>query len=109
VNSTNPPVQRTLAGQRAASKESPMSVASSFTLSDPDLLRERCLVGGEWRDADSKGRCEVRNPATGELLGTVPDMGAAETRQAIEAAHAAFPSWAARTAKERTRKTSRSS
>jgi len=101
VNSTNPPVQRTLAGQRAASKESPMSVASSFTLADPDLLRERCLVGGEWRDADNRGRCEVRNPATGELLGTVPDMGAAETRQAIEAAHAAFPSWAARTAKER--------
>jgi succinate-semialdehyde dehydrogenase / glutarate-semialdehyde dehydrogenase len=42
----------------------------------------------------------VRNPATGETLGSVPNMGAEETRVAIEAAAAAFPAWAARTAKE---------
>jgi len=70
-------------------------------LSDPDLLRRQCLVGGEWRDADSGAQCEVRNPANGGLLGTVPDMGAAETRRAIDAAHAAFPAWAGRTARER--------
>ena len=70
-------------------------------MSDPDRLRERGLIGGEWRDADSSASCEVRNPASGELLGTVPDMGADETRHAIDAAHAAFPAWAKKTAKER--------
>ena len=74
---------------------------SSLSLRDPDLLRQRCPIGGQWRDADSGGTCEVTNPATGALLGTVPDMGQAETRQAIEAAHAAFPAWAKKTAKER--------
>ena len=73
----------------------------TFSLSDPDLLRQRALIAGQWRDADGGGRCEVRNPASGELLGTVPDMGATETRQAIDAAHAAFPAWAKKTAKER--------
>ncbi|MCA0392562.1 MAG: NAD-dependent succinate-semialdehyde dehydrogenase [Proteobacteria bacterium] len=70
-------------------------------LSDPDLMRQRCPAGGEWRDADDGGTCEVRNPATGAVLGTVPDMGATETRRAIDAAHAAFPAWSRRTAKER--------
>ncbi|HZV39239.1 MAG TPA: NAD-dependent succinate-semialdehyde dehydrogenase [Pseudoxanthomonas sp.] len=72
-----------------------------LSLSDPDLLRQRCLIGGEWRDADSGASCEVRNPANGEPLGTVPDMGAAETRRAIDAAHGAFPAWAKKTARER--------
>src|SRR5690606_26812566 len=70
-------------------------------LDDPGLLRRQCPVGGAWRDADGGAACEVLNPATGEVLGTVPDMGPAETRAAIEAASAAFPAWAARTAKER--------
>ena len=70
-------------------------------LEDPGLLRAQCPVGGAWRDADAGGRCEVTNPATGERLGTVPDMGAAETRTAIEAASSAFPAWAARTAQDR--------
>lgn len=77
---------------------------SSFSppsLSDPDLLRTRSFIGGQWCDADGGGTCDVANPATGALLGTVPDMGAAETRRAIEAAHAAFPAWAKKTAKER--------
>ena len=73
----------------------------TLTLSDPDLLRQQCLIDGQWRDADGGARCEVRNPANGALLGTVPDMGAAETARAIDAAHAAFPAWAAKTAKER--------
>ena len=72
-----------------------------LVLSDPDLLRQRGFIGGQWRDADGGGRCEVRNPASGELLGTVPDMGADETRRAIDAAHAAFPAWSKQAAKER--------
>ncbi len=74
---------------------------TDLVLSDPDLLRQRALIAGQWRDADGGGRCEVRNPASGELLGTVPDMGAAETRRAIDAAHDAFPAWSKKTAKER--------
>ena len=70
-------------------------------LRDPDLLRTRAFVGGKWLDAASGRSHKVTNPATGETIGTVPDMGAAETRQAIEAAAQAFPAWAARTAKER--------
>ncbi|MBV8784026.1 MAG: NADP-dependent succinate-semialdehyde dehydrogenase [Gammaproteobacteria bacterium] len=68
---------------------------------DPELLRHRAFVGGEWCDSDTGATHPVLNPATGETLGTVPHMGAAETRRAIEAARAAFPAWAARTAKER--------
>ncbi len=70
-------------------------------LRDPELLRTRAFIGGRWLDADAGATHPVRNPATRELLGTVPVMGAAETRRAIEAAHGAFPAWAARTAKER--------
>ena len=72
-----------------------------LTLTDPKLLRMQGYIGGQWVDADDAATWPVTNPATGERLGTVPDMGAAETRRAIEAAHAAFPAWAGRTAKER--------
>ena len=76
--------------------------SSSFPLIlDRTLLRSQCLIGGQWRDADNGATCEVLNPATGESLGSVPDMGAAETRLAIEAAHGAFPAWSRRTARER--------
>jgi succinate-semialdehyde dehydrogenase/glutarate-semialdehyde dehydrogenase len=70
-------------------------------LADRDLLRMRCLIGGEWRSADGERTIEVTNPATGEMIGTVPRCGTSETRRAIEAATAAFPTWARRTAKER--------
>jgi succinate-semialdehyde dehydrogenase/glutarate-semialdehyde dehydrogenase len=70
-------------------------------LRDPDLLRTHALIGGKWLDAVSGATHTVVNPATREPLGTVPDMGIAETRQAIEAAAQAFPAWAAHTAKER--------
>ncbi|MBV8146444.1 MAG: NAD-dependent succinate-semialdehyde dehydrogenase [Gammaproteobacteria bacterium] len=70
-------------------------------LRDPDLLRTRAFIGGEWLEARSGATHPVVNPATGERIGTVPDMGAAETRRAIEAAAAAFAPWAALTAKER--------
>ena len=70
-------------------------------LKDEYLLRQRCYVGGAWTDADDGTTIPVTNPATGETLGTVPRMGAAETRRAVEAAHAAWPAWRKRTAKER--------
>ena len=70
-------------------------------LKNPDLLRTQAHIGGAWVNADSGATCEVMNPATGEPLGTVPDMGAAETRRAIAAAGSALPAWAAKTAKER--------
>ncbi|HQR48024.1 MAG TPA: NAD-dependent succinate-semialdehyde dehydrogenase, partial [Steroidobacteraceae bacterium] len=72
-----------------------------FTLKDPTLLRQQCYVDGTWIDADGGGKIDVTNPATGEVIGTVPNLQAAETRRAIEAAAAAFPAWAAKTAKER--------
>ena len=70
-------------------------------LRDPQLLRTRAFIGGEWLNASDGATHPVSNPATREVLGTVPVMGVAETRRAIEAAQAAFPAWAARTAKER--------
>lgn len=70
-------------------------------LKDPTLLRHQCYLDGTWVDADSKASIKVLNPANNALLGSVPYMGAAETRRAIEAAHAAQPSWRAKTAKER--------
>jgi len=72
-------------------------------LSDKSLWKEQAFINGEWLPAASGQTTEIRNPASGEPLGTVPDMGAAETRRAIEAAHAAFPLWAKKTAGERAR------
>ena len=70
-------------------------------LRDPSLLRTQAFIGGRWIDADSGASVTVRNPATGATLGTVPQLGGAETRRAIAAAYAGFPAWAAKTARER--------
>ena len=70
-------------------------------LTDSNLFRTQAYIGGKWENANSGATRDVVNPATGEKIGTVPDMGVAETRRAIEAAKAAFPAWAAKTAKER--------
>lgn len=70
-------------------------------LRDPDLLRTRAFIGGEWLDANKGAKLSVVNPATREPIGTVPDMSAADTRRAIEAAAQAFPAWAAQTAASR--------
>ena len=72
-----------------------------MNLSDSKLFRQQCYINGEWLDADSGGTIDVTNPASGEVIGTVPKMGAVETRKAIEAANAALPAWRAKTAKER--------
>ena len=76
---------------------------NKLKLGDPTLWKERGFVGGQWAAADSGQTTEIRNPATGDVLGSVPDMGAAETRRAIEAAHAALPAWSRKTAGERAR------
>jgi succinate-semialdehyde dehydrogenase/glutarate-semialdehyde dehydrogenase len=68
-----------------------------------DLLLERAYVDGRWVDADAGATFEVADPATGEVLATVPRMGAAETRRAIEAAGRALPGWRATLAKDRAR------
>jgi succinate-semialdehyde dehydrogenase / glutarate-semialdehyde dehydrogenase len=70
-------------------------------LKDSALFRQRCYVDGTWIDADSKGTITVTNPADGAVLGTIPNLGAAETRRAIEAANRAYPAWRALTGKER--------
>ena len=70
-------------------------------LQDMRLFRQQCYVDGAWVDADDRSTLTVSNPATGVQVGTVPKMGAAETRRAIEAAQAAWPAWRAKTAKER--------
>lgn len=72
-----------------------------LTLKDPTLLRQQCYLDGQWLDADGGAVIEVTNPATGKSLGTIPKMGAGETRRAIEGANRALPAWRARTAKER--------
>jgi len=70
-------------------------------LTDSNLWRSQGYINGKWENANGGATHDVINPATREKIGTVPDMGVAETRRAIEAAHAAFPAWAAKTAKER--------
>ncbi|MFQ6239890.1 NADP-dependent succinate-semialdehyde dehydrogenase [Sinorhizobium meliloti] len=72
-----------------------------MNLKDPSLFRQAALVGDTWIEADPKNAIEVNNPATGEIIGRVPKLGAAETRTAIEAAARVQKEWAARTAKER--------
>jgi len=74
-----------------------------IALKDRSLWKERAFIGGQWLAADSGLTTEIRNPANGELLGTVPQMATGETRRAIEAAHAAMPGWAKKTAGERAR------
>ncbi len=70
-------------------------------LKDPDLFRQQAYVAGTWMDAEGGARDTVINPATSEKIGTVPRMGATETRRAIEAASFAMKAWAATPAKDR--------
>jgi succinate-semialdehyde dehydrogenase/glutarate-semialdehyde dehydrogenase len=76
-------------------------VKPAIQLKDMGLFRQQCYIDGQWVDADDKSTLAVYNPADGQQIGTVPGMGAAETRRAIEAANAAWPAWRAKTAKER--------
>ncbi|MBD9529960.1 NAD-dependent succinate-semialdehyde dehydrogenase [Paracoccus sp. PAR01] len=62
-------------------------------LADPDLLRQSALIGGIWVQAAGGATLEVTDPATGAVIGSVPDVSGAQTRAAIEAADAAFQNW----------------
>ncbi|MGH8768708.1 MAG: NADP-dependent succinate-semialdehyde dehydrogenase [Burkholderiales bacterium] len=79
----------------------PRDNAFTLSLKDQKLFRQQGYINGQWRDADSKATINVTNPADGSVIGTIPKMGAAETRRAIEAANAALPAWRAKLAKER--------
>ncbi len=79
----------------------PLDANFALQLKDKKLFRQQGYVNGAWVDADSKATVNVTNPADGSVIGTIPKMGAAETRRAVEAASAALPAWRARLAKER--------
>ncbi len=70
-------------------------------LKDPGLLKTQAYINGEWVDADDGATFDVHNPANQEVVATVANVGAAETRRAIEAAEVAQRDWAARPATER--------
>ncbi|HEX9397530.1 MAG TPA: NADP-dependent succinate-semialdehyde dehydrogenase [Burkholderiales bacterium] len=71
----------------------------ALSLKDAKLFREQCYIDGAW--VGGKKTLAVHNPASGAILGSVPDLGTEETRRAIEAAERAWPAWRAKTAKER--------
>jgi succinate-semialdehyde dehydrogenase/glutarate-semialdehyde dehydrogenase len=70
-------------------------------LRQSNVLRQQAFIGGAWVEADSGAFFETRDPASGMLIGRVPDMGAAETRRAVAAAESALPAWRALSAKQR--------
>ncbi len=72
-------------------------------LNDPHLLKNLCYINGQWLPAKSGKTIPVTNPANGETLGEVPDMGEQEACEAVDAAYAALPEWSAQTAQERSR------
>ena len=67
-----------------------LNPTSPLPLKDPTLFRQANYIDGKWVEADSGRTLVVKNPATGEAIGEVPALGAAETRRAIEAAHRAL-------------------
>ena len=77
------------------------TTSSGVQLTDANLFRQSSYVDGQWINARSGGVIDVDNPATGEIVGTVPKLGGAETRDAIEAANRALPGWRKKTARER--------
>ena len=79
----------------------PTSTVTGVQLTDSKLFRQSCYVDGAWANATSGATVAVDNPATGEIIGSVPKFGAAETRTAIEAAGRALAEWRKKTAKER--------
>jgi len=72
-----------------------------LTLNDSALFRSQCYVGGRWIDADGNAVIPVDNPSSGETIGTVPNLGTAETRRAIDAAFDAWAAWRALTPLQR--------
>ncbi len=74
---------------------------NSIQLQDPTLLKSQVLIDGQWRHATDGATIDVHNPATHALIGTIPNVGAVQTQEAIESAERAFGTWKLRTAEER--------
>lgn len=74
---------------------------TTIALNDPSLLKSQCFINGQWVDATEGAIQEVRNPATGRLICTVPDADSEQAQQAIDAAEQAFDGWKNRTAEDR--------
>lgn len=74
---------------------------STLKLKDPTLLKSQVLIDGQWRNANNGSTKEVRNPANGELIGLIPNVGEAETQEAIDSSKKAFATWKLRTAEDR--------
>jgi succinate-semialdehyde dehydrogenase/glutarate-semialdehyde dehydrogenase len=74
---------------------------NTLSFKDPDLFRQQAYLAGQWVDADNGAQFDVNNPATGEIIARVPQMGVSETRRAIEAAKNAWPEWRRKSAKDR--------
>ena len=72
-----------------------------MNINDQSLFRQQCYIDGQWLDADDGATMDVRNPSTDSVIGTVPKMGANETKRAIDAADSAYQMWRKTTAKER--------
>lgn len=72
-----------------------------MTIQNFKLFRDKCYINGEWVEANSKDTISVNNPATLKEIGTVPKCGKEETKNAIDAANAAWPQWKSTSARER--------
>ncbi len=84
-----------------SAKEQAAAGMATPNLKDMSLFRQQGYVDGAWRDAKTGETVDVTNPASGEVLGSIPKMGAEETREAVAAAEAAWPAWRSLVAKER--------
>jgi succinate-semialdehyde dehydrogenase/glutarate-semialdehyde dehydrogenase len=78
-----------------------LATSIDASLRDPELFRQACYIDGSWVTARSGATIAVDDPATGQIVGTVPKLGAAETRDAIAAADRALPAWRNTVARER--------
>ncbi|WP_409158377.1 NAD-dependent succinate-semialdehyde dehydrogenase [Pectobacterium sp. B2J-2] len=78
-----------------------MQLKSSISLKQQALFRQHCLIDGEWQDSQNGERLDVTNPATGEVLGSIPLVTASQTEQTIAAAEQALVEWRKKTGKER--------
>ena len=78
-----------------------MDIKVKLELTDSDLFRQQCYVNGAWMNATGGRTIDVNNPATGDVIGTVPAFTTEDTRAAIEAADAAWSEWRGKTGKQR--------
>ncbi len=92
---------RLIASTRMSARFSSFTSDGVASLVNSDFFRSQCYIDGEWVGADSGETFEVLDPASGELVGRAPAMGAEETDRAISAASKALPAWGALTGKER--------